>query len=75
MLWVLRSPELDDVRARLRPAQHFDSRRVAFALMFKAFKKWWKYLGAKLNRNFEIAPTRPCSSSRHWPRRRRSTGG
>jgi phage shock protein A len=21
--------------------------------MFKAFKKWWKYLGAKLNRNFE----------------------
>jgi len=21
--------------------------------MFKAFKKWWKYLGAKMNRNFE----------------------
>src|SRR3954465_11982621 len=21
--------------------------------MFKAFKKWWKYLGAKANKNFE----------------------
>src|SRR6185436_7228621 len=25
----------------------------SIALMFKAFKKWWKYLGAKMNRNFE----------------------
>ena len=27
--------------------------RSRLAAMFKAFKKWWKYLGAKLNRNFD----------------------
>ncbi len=26
---------------------------VAFAPMFKAFKKWWKYLGAKFNSSFD----------------------
>ncbi len=53
MLMALGSPELDDVRSRLRLARHFNRGGVGFDLMFKALKKWWKYLGAKLNRNFE----------------------
>ena len=53
MLMLLRSPELDDVRSRLRPAEPASSSASSIRPMFKVFKKWWKYLGAKFNSSFD----------------------
>ena len=53
MLLALQSPELDDLRSRLRARARLQPRPSRIRPMFKLLKKWWKYFGAKLNRNFE----------------------